>query len=241
PVHLLFPKTSESDWAPHRRFLDDNGMLLLDVGGFLVRTGERTVLIDAGFGRPDPTGDFGALLDNLAAQGVAPDEVTDVVFTHLHFDHVGWATVEGQAVFPAATYRCHAADWEFFFDPELPELQNGRHMGAVLSPAERLAPVADRMEQWDGDATLLPGIDVRAAPGHTPGSSVIVLSSGEARAVLLGDVVHCPVELVEDDWAVVGDVDRDLARRTREAWAAELEGQRIPAAAAHFPGMRFGR
>jgi len=199
------------------------------------------VLVDAGMGPPAPSPEFGMMLHNLVAAGCTPADVTDVVFTHLHCDHVGWATEHGHAVFPNATYRCHTADWDFFFDPDLPEVQSGKRMGAVLSPAERLEPVRDRFEMWDGDGTLLPGLDVRGAPGHTPGSTVLVLSSGAERAVLLGDVVHCPVELLETEWDTVSDVDPGAAKRAREVWARELEGDGTPAAAAHFPGMRFGR
>ena len=241
PASRFFPNTSPEDWEPHRAFLTGDGMMQCDVGGFLVRSGDRLVLIDAGVGPPVPGPGFGQLPHNLVAAGCTPGDVTDVVFTHLHFDHVGWATDAGRAVFPNATYRCHADDWEFFLDPDLPEIQNGRHIGAQLSPAERLEPVRDRVEAWDGDGSLLPGLDVRDAPGHTPGSTVIVLSSRNARAVLLGDVVHCPVELLETEWDTVSDVDPAAAKRAREVWARELEGGGTPAAAAHFPGMRFGR
>ena len=68
-----------------------------------------------------------------------------------------------------------------------------------------------------------------------------MLSSGADRAMLLGDVVHCPVELVDDEWAGLGDVDPALAKRTRNALARELEGDEVPVAAAHFPGLQFGR
>ena len=68
-----------------------------------------------------------------------------------------------------------------------------------------------------------------------------MLSSGTARGILLGDVVHCPVELVDDEWGSLGDVDPALARRTKLALAMELEGGDVPVAGAHFPGMRFGR
>ena len=88
----------DADWEPHRQFLADDGMLEMALGGFLVRSGDRVVLVDAGIGvfnRGVFTG--GAMLDNLKALGVAVDEVTDVVFTHLHFDHTGWATVDGAA------------------------------------------------------------------------------------------------------------------------------------------------
>ena len=54
------------------------------------------------------------MLDNLQASGTAPEEVTDVVFTHLHVDHVGWGAVGDQIMFPNATYRCHQADWDYF-------------------------------------------------------------------------------------------------------------------------------
>ena len=69
----------------------------------------------------------------------------------------------------------------------------------------------------------------------------MVVSSGADRALLLGDAVHCPVELLDDEWATIGDVDPDLATRTRIALAKELEGSDIPVAAAHFPGLQFGR
>jgi glyoxylase-like metal-dependent hydrolase (beta-lactamase superfamily II) len=109
------------------------------------------------------------------------------------------------------------------------------------SSSQLLPPIADRLETWSEDGTILPGLDVRSAPGHTPGSTVIVISSGTNRAMLLGDVVHCPAELLSNDWEAIGDVDPKLAQRSREALARELEGANIPAAAAHFPGLQFGR
>ncbi len=112
-------------------------------------------------------------------------------------------------------------------------------------PAVRglLAPVADRLEAWDGEATLLPGIDLVEAPGHTPGSTVLVLSGRDgARAVLLGDVAHCPVELLDDAWGTIADVDPELATRTAGAVrGSSLESGDAHVSAAHFPELRFGR
>ncbi len=240
PPTLMFNK-SDQDWLQHSQFLDADGMLPIELGGFLVRTGERLALVDTGLG---PHGDpqrTGMFMRNLEALGVHPSEITDVILTHLHFDHLGWSTDGERCLFTDATYRCHQADWEFFmgadpFDDSLPvSMMGGR------SSAEILPPMADWLETWSGDGSLLPGIDVRSAPGHTPGSTVLVVSSGTARAMLLGDVVHCPAELLSDDWEMIGDVDIALARRTREVLARELEGADIPAAASHFPGLRFGR
>jgi glyoxylase-like metal-dependent hydrolase (beta-lactamase superfamily II) len=219
----------EADWEPHRQFLAADGRLEFALGGFLIRSAGHVVLVDTGVG-PIHRGPFhgGGLIEALAAAGVAPEDVTDVVLTHLHFDHVGWATQQGTVVFPNATYRCDERDWAHFVGPD-------------ERATKKLSPLASRLSPWKGSGRLLPGLDTIAAPGHTPGSTIIVVSSGKDRALLLGDVVHCPVELLEDEWAGLGDVDPVLARATRVALAQELEGTDTPVVAAHFPGMQFGR
>ena len=68
-----------------------------------------------------------------------------------------------------------------------------------------------------------------------------ILPVHDGVALLLGDVVHCPVELLDDEWEGMSDVDPELALRTRVALARELEGSDVPVAAAHFPGLQFGR
>ena len=238
PVPALYDK-AEDDWAAHAAFFED-GMVVNQLGAFLVRTADRTVLIDAGNGPSDDPSQ-GRLLHELARAGVAPDEVTDVVLTHLHFDHVGWVSDGERPTFPRATYRCDEADWRFFTGPDPCDESTALALLGGLPARVRLAPIEAQLTTWSGDASLLPGLDVRAAPGHTPGSALVVLSSGAARALVLGDVVHCPLELLEADWHYLHDVDPALARRTRAQVAAELEGDRDLAAASHFPGLRFGR
>jgi len=225
----------EDDWTPHLGLLDEGGMLEIALGGFLVRRAGRVVLVDTGLGAvkaPIAGAEMvgGRLLESLAGYGVSPGDVTDVVFTHLHFDHVGWATKHGEVVFPNASYRCDQRDWDHFVTSD-----------PAGGGARKLRPISDRLSTWDRDGTILPGLDAMVAPGHTPGSTIIVVSDGPARALLLGDVVHCPVELVDDEWAGMGDVDPELAKRTRIALAREIEGKDLPVAAAHFPGMQFGR
>ena len=92
------------------------------------------------------------------------------------------------------------------------------------------------------ECTLAPGLDARPAPGHTPGSTVYVLSSGTQRALLLGDVAHSPVELIEPGWEFAFDVDRAAARAVRDAdhRRSSLDSQDL-AAAAHFGEPYFGR
>src|SRR5207248_10768522 len=136
---------------------------------------------------------------------------------------------EGSAVFPNAVHRCSTADWIHFMVD---------HRG---DEAARIDPAADRFERWDGESTILPGLDTMSTPGHTPGSTTLVLSSGAERVMFLGDVVHCPIQLEEDEWSALFDVDPDLARRTRNALARELEGTDVRVSGAHFPEMHFGR
>jgi glyoxylase-like metal-dependent hydrolase (beta-lactamase superfamily II) len=281
PATKPIPDAGSWIWQDQGGAFRHDGMRTSTLGGFLVRTGDRTVLVDAGAGPAIPGGyqpprldtddpddpltsmlrtrglppdairqmavelarielSHGDLLGSLAALGVQPEDVTDIVLTHLHFDHIGWVSVNDTPSFPNATIRCAAADLDHFLAGPDDDRAAARIFGSLLAP-KRLAPVLDRIETWATDGPLLTGLDVRLTPGHTPGSSVVVLSSGNERAMLLGDIIHCPLELMDDDFDFLGDHDQQLASQVRRAYARELEGTDIPVAAAHFPGLRFGR
>ncbi|MET7542236.1 MBL fold metallo-hydrolase [Streptomyces sp. NPDC005507] len=222
----------DDPWACHQDLVDAEGDLALTVGGFLLRTGGRTIVLDAGVGTID-NGRYkgGQFPESLRAAGVAPEDVTDVVFTHLHFDHVGWATQKGSVFFPNATYRVHEADWRHFLDGETAE------SGAV----RKLSPLADRWELFTDDTTLAPGLDTRHTPGHTPGTTVFVVSDAGERALLLGDVAHSVVELTAPDWEAVFDVDPRAAQAARNALADELVDGPHALVGGHFPELHFGR
>ena len=220
------------DWAAHPEHLDAEGLFHMTFGGYLVRTADRVVLVDVGVG-PHPFAPHGipapydgVLLDSLRAEGLTPDDVTDVVLTHLHLDHIGWASRDGAPVFPRATYRCAEQEWQ----TEAPPLV-----------AELMGPVADRLETWVSDGTVLPGLDVRLAPGHTPGSTVVVVSSRAGRVFLVGDLAHCPHELLFRDWAGLGDADPMRAAASRAAVAEEVEREGAWVGSTHFTGLAVGR
>lgn len=281
PSATGYPDPGSDRWRELHGMVGHGGLMESTHGGFVVRTGDRVLLVDAGCGpevaggytapvidADDPTDVIGAVLRRrgattemvrgaadsfgrirmtrgwlpaaLAALGIEPSQVTDVVFTHLHFDHIGWAAVDGEAWFPNAVVRCAAADLDHFLSDPVEEDITAL-VYRTLRARERLEPLLDRLQTWEADRSLAAGVDVRLAPGHTPGSSVVVLSDGEERALLLGDMVHCPLELTDDDFNLLADHDQPLANRTRAAWARELEATGVPAAAAHFPGLRFGR
>ena len=148
------------------------------------------------------------------------------MLTHPHLDHIGWASVDGEPVFSRATYRCAEQEWQSDAPPPVAEL---------------MAPVTDRLETWTHDQTLLPGLDVRLAPGHTPGSTVVVVSSGPERVFLVGDLAHCPHELLVRDWAGLGDADPVQAAASRASVADEAEREGAWVGSTHFPGLAVGR
>ena len=225
-----------ADFEPHKELLNDEGNLVVPIGCFLVKTGDRTVLVDAGLGELDlgPIGRGGDLLGQLEAAGVTLGDIDTVLCTHLHADHAGWLTKDGEPTFPNATLRFGEGDWEQF-------VVDGSEAPNVKASVQLLAD-RGRVEVIDADgAAVAPGITARMAPGHTMGHVVLILSSGDERAVLLGDAVTCPVQLEEPDWSAMSDVDKALAARTREALYAELEGTDTQMVGAHFPGLQFGR
>ena len=222
-----------ADFTEHQHLLADDGRLHVPVGAFLVRTGDRTVLLDAGVGEVhDEMFDGGALLDELSLLGVTVDEIDTIVISHLHSDHCGWLDRDGGPTFPNATVHIGAADWQHF----VVDAQGGRRR------AERLRTLEDRVELVDGDeSAIAPGITTRSTPGHTPGHISAVISSGQERMIVLGDALHCPAQLTNAEWQFFYDVDRELAVRTRRQLLRDAEEPGTSVLPCHFPGMQAAR
>lgn len=237
PGTAYFAGTTAAQWESHKRWLDAEGKLTFPLGCFLIRSGDTRILVDTGIGPFKSDAWYGgALLGELAAAGVQPADVDVVFITHLHADHCGSAALrvdgEMRATFPNATYRWTAAE-QTYWSGELPP--------GAIARKDVFAAVAPRFEAADGGTSLAPGVDVYATPGHTPGHAGLVLSSGDARAFILGDAINCPVQLEEPEWSGMGDIDPKLARRSQEALAKELEGSDALVGTSHFPGLTFGR
>mgnify|MGYP000026488586 CR=1 FL=1 len=237
-----FPETNKEIWQSHSKWLDHQGRLVASFGSFLIRTGARNILVDLGFG--DKGVDFpgfgplmgGALLESLRIAKLEPGDIDTVVYTHLHLDHVGWTShAVGHTrvpTFPRARHLTMKEEWEYWYGKDDP-LGPDRH------------EVQDHLENCvefvsDGQA-IAPGVNILATPGHTPGHLSVVISSGTERAILFGDSMHCPVQFEATEWAMVADVDKELAKRTRERVIRELEDPSTFGAAAHFSNFIFGR
>lgn len=223
----------------HEDLFDRHGQAWLPIGCFLIRTGARYVLVDAGMGptrTPDGMLVGGQLPVGLRAAGIRTDDITDVVCTHLHMDHVGWLfDLEYRPFFPQATIWLGVGDWQHFVEAGNPPIQD------FVRQAFREHASDPRLRLIDRDTSVAPGITAIQSPGHTPGHLCVVVSSDGERALLLGDAITCPVQLDEPTWHSMGDVDPDLADRTRERLWRELEGDGITGAGSHFPELEFGR
>jgi glyoxylase-like metal-dependent hydrolase (beta-lactamase superfamily II) len=246
---IPYPDVPAERWAAYEHLLRDGVQVVNQLGGYLIRSDDRVVLVDLGFG-PDrvPTWQSGQFLDSLKRLGVAPDDVTDVLFTHLHFDHVGWAAVAGDPVFPRATHRCHERDWAYFTDPGYVDRAELLGPGAGLTefPAQmrtdaKLGAISHLVKRWSGRVPILPGLEIVECPGHTPGTTAIRLTSEGESVMFTGDIAHHQAELVEPDWGFAADMDPSQAGASRRRFLPELADSGALVAGGHFQGFTLGR
>ncbi len=214
----------------------------LPVNTFLVNTGEKLVLLDAGGAKMlGPTA--GRLPQCLAAAGIEPGQIDEVYITHMHGDHLhGTVTPEGGRMFPNAILRIAKADMDYWTNPEIeakaPENQKGRFI-----PAKRaVAAYGDRIRPFALGDELTPGIRSVDAAGHTPGHSCFMVQSGSARLLAIGDTMHvAPVQFPRPEITVAFDWDQSKARSTRLSIFDTAAREGIPIAAVHLPFPGIGR
>jgi glyoxylase-like metal-dependent hydrolase (beta-lactamase superfamily II) len=211
---------------------------------FLVRTRNRLTLVDTGAGPLESAfgrwlGVGGRLPEELAALGVEPADVDDVVLTHVHSDHTGWSTMASPdgwvARFPDARYHLHGADVELLRS-SLDE-DEVREFAEVIAPLEATGQLDTSVE----DHEVSPGVHLRHAPGHTPGHRVVLLEAGGEQVLFAGDLLHFSFQLNEPAFRSPGDEDPDEGARTRVAWLDRAEEEGLTLATAHVPPSPIGR
>ncbi len=226
---------------------DDKNRVVLALNCLLLRNGERIVLVDNGMGdgwsekelaiyglqRPN-----GNLVEDLSRHGLAPEQVTDVILTHLHFDHAGGTiTHEGEKsrlTFPNAVHWLQKSNLQWAESP------TERDRASYLRPRwEPLLEEKGRLELVDGAKEIMPGIRTLPVSGHTPGQQLVVVNGEEGPVLFAGDLIPFASQL-RVPWIMAYDLNplltlsekKDiLARAAAEDWTLVFEHDReIPAA-----------
>ena len=241
PVDKLLKNISALDLKKALKYHHLSLPLETSVNGFLINTGDKLVLIDTGAGSLfGPT--LGKLVSNLKAAGYTPEQVDEIIITHMHPDHVGGLSVDGQRVFPNAVVRAEQEDADYWLSAEnlakAPEDSKGFFQGAQAM----LKPYADagKLNTFKGDTDLLPGIRAVVTHAHTPGHSVIEVKSKGQRLMLLGDLIHVGSVQFDRPKVAIGfdsDSKNAVKQRIKVFNQVAKNGDLTGAAHLSFPGL----
>jgi glyoxylase-like metal-dependent hydrolase (beta-lactamase superfamily II) len=211
----------------------------------LVNTGKDLILFDTGNGAngfvPRPAG--GWLASHLTGAGFAPEQVTLVVLSHAHPDHVGGVLENGKPLFPRARYVIGSVEYDFWkanrFAGGKPESNEVRTAKLF---ATHLEPLAPRTTMIAAGAEVVPGIRAVAAYGHTPGHLAFHIESQGKEMLFWGDAAHHEVaSLAHPEWHAFFDMDKEGGATTRKAIYAMAAADRLLVAGYHtsFPSLGY--
>jgi glyoxylase-like metal-dependent hydrolase (beta-lactamase superfamily II) len=172
---------------------DERNYVQAGLNSLLIRTGKQTVLVETGMGNKLAErmvkfyGQPAELLTNLAAAGVAPEDIDIVINTHLHFDHCGWNTlrIDGKIVptFPRAKYYAPEGEWQYARKPS--ERDSISYIPDNYDPLVQ----SGQMTLLKGGEEIVPGISVKTFPGHTASMQAVIVESGGRRCCYISDLI----------------------------------------------------
>ncbi|NYG47366.1 MULTISPECIES: MBL fold metallo-hydrolase [unclassified Bradyrhizobium] len=211
----------------------------------VVRSGDQTILIDSGLGVEYP--DFpraGQLGSRLDAAGIDLRSVTDVVLTHMHFDHVGGLLVDGvkERLRPDLRIHVAAAEVKFWGAPDFSRTAMPPALAdlARRASSQFLDAYRNQLRIFEEQHEVAPGVVVRRTGGHTPGHSVVRLASGGDRLMFAGDAIF-PVSFDHPEWHNGFEHDPEEATRVRIGLMRELAETGAWLVATHMPFPSIGR
>src|SRR3977135_924110 len=212
----------------------------------VVRSGGKTILIDAGLGL-DPDLHLpraGQLINRLEAAGIDLASVTDVVLTHMHMDHIGGLLVDGvkDRLRPDLQIHVAAAEVKFWESPDFTHTNMPQGFpDALRAAAKRFTKeYHNHLRQFDEEHEVAPGVVVRRTGGHTPGHSVVRLTSGREALTFAGDAVFT-VGFDHPDWHNGFEHDPGEAASGRARLLRELADTCEVLVATHMPFPSVGR
>lgn len=225
------------------KLLTDNYLspsnVVLEQNSPVVNTGKNLVLFDTGMGVQKMFGPTtGRLLASLREAGIRPAQIDSIVITHAHIDHIGgMVDAKGKRLFPNATVYINQADHDFWIDDKDPK----KNKDFVAHARKNLLPYRDRIKFVRDGEEFLPGITAMAAPGHTVGHTIYMLSSEGKQLCFIGDLTHHQVLLVERPRLEFAyDTDPKQSAATRVKFLDMFASKKIPVIAYHFPWPGYG-
>ncbi|CUU16131.1 metallobetalactamase family protein putative CDS [Bradyrhizobium sp.] len=229
-LHDMFLPQDAFDWA---------------LNAVVVRSGDKTILIDAGLGS-DPDLHLpraGQLIKRLEAAGIDLSSVTDLVLTHLHMDHIGGLLVDGVKERLRKDLRIHvaAAEVKFWEAPDFSHTAMPPGFpDALRATAKRFVKeYGSQLRKFDEQHEVAPGVVVRRTGGHTPGHSVVRVASGGDGLTVAGDAVFA-VGFDQPDWHNGFEHDPEEAARVRVGLLREIAASGEMLVATHMPFPSVG-
>lgn len=210
--------SAQLDWLQAFAVRDTETMVM-PVNGYVVETRGRRILVDTCVGiehtDSEPTSPF---VDRLAEAGFAPESIDVVVCTHFHYDHVGWNTTvdsgRRRPTFPNARYLLARREWEAAADwsasSELEEMLQESFDRDIAFLVQH-----DAADLVESDASLTEDVSLLGTTGHSPGHVAVVIASEGVEAIITGDSIHHPVQIVEPHHFTTADDDINGAVSTR--------------------------
>ena len=208
----------------------------------LLRTVDRNVLFDVGSG-PEFMSSAGYLIDALDAEGLAPEDITDVVFTHAHPDHL-WGLLDDfdDLLFYNANYMMGQAEWDYWTNPGTVDTIGADRTTFAVGAARRLARIEDAVTFFRDGEEILPGVAARATFGHTPGHMAFEIRQGSQAMMILGDCIgNHHMAFRHPDVHSGSDQNAELGAQTRMALLDQLASEQMPVLGFHLPGDGIGR
>jgi len=208
----------------------------------LLRDGTNTVLFDTGAGANFmPTA--GRLLDSLDTLGVTPEEVTHVLFTHAHPDHL-WGVLDDfdEPVFYNAKHMINRTERDFWLDPNTPNAIGEARMAFAAGAIRNLQSIEDYLETFEDGDEVIYGISAFATYGHTPGHTAFEIRGGSDSLMIIGDAIgNHHIGFEAPTWASGSDQDQDMGIATRERLLDRMANEQMAMIGFHFPFPGVGR